>query len=268
MRTNFNTLIAAAVFAGALIATPTYAQTPATSQSLSGTWTMSLVGDHVIPVGLALKQDGTALSGTLTMMGKDIPLKGELTGKAFTLAGSATMMMHDPAQPAGTAPSAPVPMKFTGAVLEDGTLSGEFETGRRPMKWTADRLKERPVVAASTSNGSGAPIVGVWNVSVIADHVTPVGLRVEQDGARMKGTLTIMGGDVPLSGDYSAGALSLSGEFTDDVRSRTGMTGAIKITAKMKDDGSIAGEFAMARGTFPLTGERLKERAQKSPSTF
>jgi hypothetical protein len=266
MTTIFNRLISALALSAGLMTTHASAQTSAKPASLSGTWTMSLIGDHVIPVGLALKQEGTSLTGTLTLMGKDIPLKGELTGSAFTLTGPATMMMHDPAQASGTTPQAPVPMKFSGTVLEDGTLAGEFTPGARSMKWTADRLKERPVAAVGNPS-SGAPIVGSWNVSVIADHVTPVGLRIEPDGAKVKATLTIMGGDVPLSGDYTAGSLTLNGEFTDDVRSRTGMTGAIKVTAKMKDDGTIAGEFAMARGTFPLTGERFRDRAPKAPGS-
>ena len=83
----------------------------------------------------------------------------------------------------------------------------------------------------------------------------------------MKATLTIMGGDVPLTGDYTAGSLTLNGEFGDNVTAKTGMKGALKITAKLRDDGSIEGEFVMARGTFPLTGERLKERAPKTPLT-
>ena len=107
----------------------------------------------------------------------------------------------------------------------------------------------------------------LFRSSVVADHAIPVGLLIEPDGARMKATLTIMGGDVPLAGEYGTGGLALSGEFGDDIAARTGMKGAVKITAKMKDDGSIAGEFTMSRGTFPLTGERLKGRAAKTPAT-
>ncbi len=270
MRTNFNRLILTSALGGTLLVASGVqadAQTNSTAASLTGTWTMSLIGDHVIPVGLALQQDGATLTGTLTMMGKDIPLKGELAGRAITLTGSAMMMMRDHGATEGTAapgPS-PAPMKFTGVVQEDGTLSGEMAAPRGPMKWTADRLKER---AATRTNGPDtAQVLGSWNVSVIADHAIPVGLLIEPDGARMKATLTIMGGDVPLTGEYGTGGLALSGEFGDDISARTGMKGAVKITAKMRDDGSIAGEFTMSRGTFPLTGERLKERAPKAPAT-
>jgi len=160
-------------------------------------------------------------------------------------------------------------MKFTGTVLEDGTLSGEMAAPRGPMKWTADRLKERAVprpasTAASVAAGS---IVGSWTLSVVADHAIPVGLAVEGEGEKVKGTMTLMGADVALSGTFVGGALSLSGEFGPDVTAKTGMSGAVKVSAKMKDDGTLSGEFVMARGAFPLTGERLKDRSTKTPAT-
>lgn len=233
-------------------------------EGLTGTWTMSLIGDHVIPLGLALKQDGAALTGTLTMMGKDVPIKGELKNGALTFTGAATMMMRDHATGAESgAPASSVPqMKFIGVVQPDGTLAGEMAAPRGPMKWTADRLKERAVTAATAPQDSGAlaTFAGSWNVSVIADHVTPVGLLIQTEGGGAKGTLTLMGSDVPLAAEFSGGVLTFTGEFTAEVSARSGMKGALKVTAKMKDDGSIEGEFSMAHGTFPLTGERLKNR--------
>jgi hypothetical protein len=157
-------------------------------------------------------------------------------------------------------------MKFTGVVREDGTIEGELAGPRGPMKWTAERLKERTAGKPAPSAGSASPLFGSWNVSVIADHVTPVGLLIQEGDGKLKATLTVMGGDVPLMGEYMGGALTLNGEFTADITSRTGMRGAVKITGKLKDDGTLAGEFSMEHGTFPLTGERLKERAPKAPS--
>lgn len=273
MNTNFKRLIAGPLLCSLLLIARTGVAAPAAdpkSEPLTGTWTMSLIGDHVIPLGLALKQEGIALTGTLTMMGKEIPVKGEVTNGAVTLIGSATMMMRDHAQSTadqGGAAPAPSGMKFTGSVLSDGTLSGELAGPRGPMKWTADRLKERaPVAGASTSSTSSGAIalVGSWNVSVIADHVTPVGLLIEQAEDKVRGVLTLMGGDVPLTGAFANGTLTLSGEFTPDVTAKSGMRGTLKVTATLKADGSIAGEFSMAHGTFPLTGERLKDRSKKT----
>ena len=39
------------------------AETP----TVTGTWNMGLQGDHVIPVALVLKQDGTKVTGTIAM---------------------------------------------------------------------------------------------------------------------------------------------------------------------------------------------------------
>jgi hypothetical protein len=98
MRQIFNRLIPTSALALSLLIAPALganAATDAKPAPLSGTWTMSLIGDHVIPLGLALQQDGTSLTGTLTMMGKDIPIKGELANGALTFTGAATMMMRD-----------------------------------------------------------------------------------------------------------------------------------------------------------------------------
>lgn len=276
MRQIFNRLIPTSALALSLLLAPAPragAAVDARPASLSGTWTMSLIGDHVIPLGLALQQDGTTLTGTLTMMGKDIPIKGELVKGAITLTGSATMMMRDhgaTGETPGATRSAPVGMKFTGTVQEDGTLAGELAAPLGPMKWTAERLKERAAVrpAPAAATTSAPPISGAWNVSVIADHVTPVGLAIQEADGKLKATLTIMGGDVPLTGDYVGGALTLAGEFTADATSRSGMRGPIRITGALKDDGTLAGEFTISHGAFPMTGERLRERAPKSPGTL
>src|SRR5437763_10081717 len=61
---------------------------------LTGTWQMGLQAGHVIPVALVLKQDGEALSGTVSMptqkIGQtiDVALKGDLANGAFKLSGS------------------------------------------------------------------------------------------------------------------------------------------------------------------------------------
>jgi hypothetical protein len=270
MNRHFNRLIKSLALAlvGALASTPAWAEADGKTPDLSGTWTMSLIGDHVIPLGLSLKQEGAALSGTLTMMGKDIPMKGELANGAFTLTGSATMMMRDHAAAEGTPAAQPslMPMKFTGTVQKDGTLAGELAGPRGPMKWTADRLKERAATAPSPNPGAVEGFAGAWNASVVADHVTPVGLQVRNEGGKPRGTLTLMGADIPLEGEVASGVLTMNGEFTEQATAQSGMRGAIRISAKIKEDGTLAGDFAIAHGTFPMTATRMKERpAGSSP---
>src|SRR3954463_9299614 len=66
----------------------------AEAASLTGTWNMALQGGHVIPVALVLKQEGTALSGTLSMPTQnpgqtvDVALKGDVADGAIALAGT------------------------------------------------------------------------------------------------------------------------------------------------------------------------------------
>ena len=70
------------------------AQAHKSDATLTGTWNMGLEGGHVIPVALVLKQDGAALTGTISMptqnIGKtvDVALKGELANGAFALSGT------------------------------------------------------------------------------------------------------------------------------------------------------------------------------------
>lgn len=104
--------------------------------TLSGTWNMSLNGgDHVVPVGLVLEQDGKTLTGTLMIMGKDVPLEGEYVDGALKLSGNAQIGTGD-GHSLG-------PLKITGTLKDDGTLAGEFESPHGPLSWTAERLKKR-----------------------------------------------------------------------------------------------------------------------------
>src|SRR4051794_16194663 len=90
MTKSVTTMIAVLALSGGLSAQGKKTE----AQSLTGTWNMGLQGGHVIPVALVLKQDGEALSGTVSMptqkIGQtvDVALKGEITNGAFTLAGS------------------------------------------------------------------------------------------------------------------------------------------------------------------------------------
>src|SRR3954467_3171786 len=62
--------------------------------SLTGTWNMGLEGGHVIPVALVLEQDGSGLSGTISMprqrIGQTVgvALKGQIVEGALSLSGT------------------------------------------------------------------------------------------------------------------------------------------------------------------------------------
>jgi hypothetical protein len=112
------------------------------AEGLTGTWNMGLQGGHVIPVALVLKQDGDAVTGTISMptqrIGQtvDVALKGEIAKGAFTLSGTVEGA-KDPAT-----------IAITGKMNDEGMLEGMVSMSgssgpHGDMPYTAERLKER-----------------------------------------------------------------------------------------------------------------------------
>jgi hypothetical protein len=108
--------------------------------NLTGTWNMGLQGGHVVPVALVLKQDGTTVTGTITIptqrVGEttEIALAGRFESGALNLAGTVD----------GAAE--PTTIAIEGTLQDDGSMEGSVamvakETHR--VRWTAERLKER-----------------------------------------------------------------------------------------------------------------------------
>jgi len=110
---------------------PRPSESAAEAPSLSGTWVMLLEGHQV---GLEIEQKEKVLLGTLHIMGQRVPVDGEVTDRAFTLASDSQI---------GDANShTMVPITITGIHRPDDTLEGEIGMSRGPMKWTAERLKK------------------------------------------------------------------------------------------------------------------------------
>jgi hypothetical protein len=105
----------------------------AAAPDVTGTWTMGVEGDHVVPMAMVVRQEGAKISGTIAMPTnqhgdrRDIPFEGELNDRALTFA---------------TTEGSPL-LKFTGSLNEDGSMSGSVTVGSNTMNWTAERLKER-----------------------------------------------------------------------------------------------------------------------------
>jgi hypothetical protein len=131
-RTGVLTLVLALALAGGARAQePGPSGQAAAAPSLTGTWVMLLQGHQV---GLEIEQKDEVLMGTLYIMGQRVPVDGEVTDRAFTLASDSQI---------GDANShTTVPIKITGTHKEDDTLEGEIGMSRGPMKWTAERLKK------------------------------------------------------------------------------------------------------------------------------
>ena len=139
------TLVALIAFAGP----SAFAQEKTiTVADFAGTWNIEVMSHQVALV--IEPQDGNKVTGTMMMMGRDVPLKGELTGRTISFVGiKPEGDSHGEAAPAGGAshvgnqnPTANAkPIVVT--LLEDGTLSGEMMTSGGPVKWVGEKLKAK-----------------------------------------------------------------------------------------------------------------------------
>ncbi len=121
------------------------AQTPPTTSAFAGTWNIELMS-HQIALVVEAKDD-THATATMMMMGRDLPLKGELVGRTLTLVGDkAAGATAEPlsaggaeSHPPGAAPARPI----TVTLQDDGTITGELMTNQGPASFTGERLKKR-----------------------------------------------------------------------------------------------------------------------------
>ena len=106
-----------------------------------GTWNIEVMSHQVALV--IEKQDATKATGTMMMMGRDVPLKGELVDRTMTFVGVKTEGegSHRAAPQHGGHAGNAKPIVVT--LQDDGTLTGEMMTNNGPVKWTGEKLKTR-----------------------------------------------------------------------------------------------------------------------------
>jgi hypothetical protein len=131
------------------------------------------------------------------------------------------------------------------------------------------------VAAQDKKAATIADYVGTWNIELMSHQVA---LVIEPaEGNKVMATMMMMGNDVPLKGELADGTLTLVGVKTE------GSTGAVKvgggsaqhggeaaghnpparpITARLQEDGTLAGEMMTSQGPAKWTGEKLKKRKQ------
>lgn len=103
--------------------------------SVAGTWDVNLMSHQM---ALVLEQQGTKVTGTMMMMGKDIDVEGEFVGGKLSIVGKGAAFSR-PDDPEHK----PTPIKLTGMMKEDGTLEGEVPGPQGTATWTAERLKKK-----------------------------------------------------------------------------------------------------------------------------
>lgn len=271
--TNKRVLLAVA-FAAALPAIAA-AQPPQKNAPLTGTWTMGLIGDHVIPTALVLDQKGTTLTGTFIFMGKDFPVAGEVADGKITLTGKGPAFGvrsgHEAGVAAGAGPRTAVAgpqapgatpvladMTITGTLDADGAMAGTLATkmaeGTGMIKWSAERLKERKVPNAAASVAAGTTIAGNWTMTIPEAQQTLIA-ELKQDGNKITGVAKNDHlGALAIEGTFASGTLSFIAKG-----SANGQDVRIEFTGKFTNAGTFAGDLTSAMGAMTWTAERVKK---------
>src|SRR6185436_14028284 len=120
-----------------------------------------------------------------------------------------------------------------------------------------------------------ASVAGTWNVTLMSHQVA---LVLEQDGTKVTGTMMMMGTEVKVDGTFADGVLKLTsnarmmgrppaetreeGHAPPPGSAKEGT--ALTLTAKLQEDGTLAGEAPGPNGPVAWTGERLKVRKPKA----
>jgi hypothetical protein len=113
-----------------------------TVDDFAGTWNIEVMSHQVALV--IEKQEGNKVTATMMMMGRDMPLKGELVDRTITFTGvkpegESAISPH----PGYGGPQPPNAKPIVVTMQDDGTLAGEMMTNNGPVKWTAEKLKTR-----------------------------------------------------------------------------------------------------------------------------
>ncbi len=130
-------VIAAALVASAGVA---FAQdNQITTADFAGTWNIEVMSHQIALV--VEPKDPKSVTATMMIMGRDVPLKGDLVDRTLTLVGipgETSDGGHVTAKPAGQGGH---PIVVT--LQDDGTIAGEMMTNNGPAKWTGETLKTR-----------------------------------------------------------------------------------------------------------------------------
>jgi hypothetical protein len=137
--------IAVAMFA--IAATASAQEKTVTVADFVGTWNIEVMSHQVALVIEA--KDGNKVTGTMMMMGRDVPLQGELAGRTITFVGVKEVQAHvdsahgGGASHAGNQNPAANAKPIIVVLQEDGTLTGEMMTTGGPVKWTGEKLRAK-----------------------------------------------------------------------------------------------------------------------------
>lgn len=119
-------------------------------------------------------------------------------------------------------------------------------------------LKTLSLALVMTAAIAAAPTVsGQWKMSVQGGPHgnATMGLTLKQDGTRVTGTFATGHADLPVTGEFVDGALRLESVSSGDSN--------IILSAKLKDDGTLAGYISSPMGDMTWTAARSAEKDKR-----
>ena len=226
--------------------------------SVSGSWKVSLHGQHIIPVGMELKQDGQKVTGTLMLWNGDVALDGELVDGVMKVSGR---LEPTDGTPAGD-------RVVSATLLPNGTLEGNFSSDHGQIKLTAERFTDRPARRGASAAAAGpapapapasasvtdpAPFAGKWKLTIgEGTSARAMDLELAVDGKAITGTVTT---------DH-AGPLQIQNARFADGRVMFGVpmgaSATVDFTATLKGHGALSGNISGPMGAMTFTGERAR----------
>ena len=165
---------------------------PTAAPDVAGSWKVSLHGQHIIPVGMELKQDGRKVTGTLMLWNGDVALDGELV--------DGTMKVSGRLEPTDGTPAGDRIVSAT--LLPNGTLEGTFGFEHGQIKLTAERFTDRSARRGATASGAApaptpasitdpGPFAGKWRLTIgEGASARSMDLELVVDGKAITGTVT------------------------------------------------------------------------------
>ena len=112
-------------------------------------------------------------------------------------------------------------------------------------------------LAAGVSLAAAETVAGTWTVSVEGGPHgnATMGLVMKQDGAAISATFATGHADLPMTGKFKDGALELESVSSGDSK--------IILSARLKDDGTLAGYISSPMGDMKLTARRAADKKDK-----
>jgi hypothetical protein len=106
-----------------------------TDATVTGVWQMNVQGDHVIQIGMELRQDDETVTGTILMptqhiaQRREVSLTGTFVDGTLRVSGTVEGATEDTAK-----------VEVNGTLEKDGTMKGTLSAGKHGASWTGERL--------------------------------------------------------------------------------------------------------------------------------